>query len=148
MDSIEEIKKEITLRVMENPYTHLPLSVIEGIPKNDELRTFVCQLCPKLAYLYAFYIDKCVCAETRTSCCRDPQTAYGYARYIEQSPNDETRKAACKHPKWAYDYAYYVDKCERPDTKESALKDPQWRYWYQLEISKDLSLDRYRTKEK
>ena len=73
---------------------------IQKLPKNDELRSFICQFNPEYAYCYARLVDEAPHPETRTAACKDSKYAYIYAYYIDEIPSDETRTAACKDPGW------------------------------------------------
>ena len=102
MKSIEEIKKEILLKIMSG--RDLSWEYGKTLPIDDELRTFMCELGSKYSYRYARFIDKC--------------------------PHEETRKEACKDPKYAYWYASYVDKCSREETRKASYRDPRWKFSY------------------
>ena len=101
MKSIEDIKTKLVLKMLQGS---LGWNDITSLPKNDELRTFICQFNPKYVYPYAYWVDKGPNPETRTAACKDPKYAYCYARYIDKKPSEETKIAACKDPEWAYYY--------------------------------------------
>jgi hypothetical protein len=116
LDSIEEIKKELLLKVMtEGKLSH---KYIENLPIDNELRTFLCELGPLYAYWYAYYVDRKYFMvsgdypweETREAACRDPGYAYWYAIEIDGCPNDTTRKAAYKDKD--FDWAFYYHSWE------------------------------------
>jgi len=127
MRSIEELKKEILLRIMSN---ELSWDYIQTLPKDDSLRTFICELGPMRAYEYARLVDKSTRDDTRKAVCEDPYHAYMYAFYVDKSSRDETRKAACRDPWYAYYYAQDIDKSPRDDTREAAYRDPRWKSAY------------------
>ena len=128
MKSIEEIKKEILLRVMSEG--DLSWEYIKTLPKDDSLRTFMCELGSKYAYDYAIDVDKSPHEETRKSSSRSSFRAYQYAYWVDKSPRDDTRKAACGDPYGAYRYAYDVDKSSHEETRKAAYRDPFCRNAY------------------
>jgi hypothetical protein len=79
MKSIEEIKKEILLKIMRGErvfWYH-----IVCFPKDDGLRSFLCELGSNWAYSYAYCVDKCPHEETRKASYRDP---YYKQEYIDK----------------------------------------------------------------
>jgi hypothetical protein len=110
MKSIDEYKKEILLKVMNEE--GLSYKYIKDLPKDDSLRTFICELGSLYAFWYAYYVDKAYLLppddyswnETRTSACKDPEHAYWYAVEVDGAPNDETREASYKNLEWAFNY--------------------------------------------
>jgi hypothetical protein len=88
MKSIEDIKIELTLKKLAGTLTESDIHV--SLPKDDDLRTFVCSLGAKYAYNYAYYVDR--------------------------KPNDETRKASCGDPGFSYNYAVGIDRCYTEET--------------------------------
>ena len=102
MKSIEEIKIDITLKILRgefNDYNH-----IQNLPVDDELRTFICGISPRCAYMYANLVDRKPHSETRTASCKDPGYAYLYARNVDERPNNETKEAACRVFYWGECY--------------------------------------------
>ena len=128
MKSIEDIKIELTLKMLQGSLDQYD---IEKLPKNDELRSFICQFEPRYAYCYASLIDEAPHPETRTAACKDPEWAYIYAVYVDGAPNEETRIAAYKDPRYAYCYAFYVDRAPSEEAKKAICKSPKCFYWYQ-----------------
>ena len=92
MESIEEYKKEILLKIMSGE--GLAWDYVRNLPKDDSLRTFMCELGPMHAYEYAYYVDKSPNDETRKAAYKDLLYAYCYAIDVDRSPHDETRKAS------------------------------------------------------
>lgn len=113
MKSIEDIKTELVLKMLQGP---LKWQDIEKLPKNDELRTFICQFKAEDAYLYAHWVDEGPHPETRTAACKDPDIAYRYALHVDKAPTEETRIAASKDPYWVYKYAYLIGETSYTET--------------------------------
>lgn len=80
MKTIDEYKKEILLRVMRGE--ELDWTYVRTLPKNDELRSLMCELRPEYACIYAERVDKCPHEETRKAACREAATSYIYAAYV------------------------------------------------------------------
>ena len=126
--NIEEIKKEILLKIMSEK--DLTRHYVETLPIDDSLRTFMCSLGPEFAYLYAHWVDKCPYEETRKAACKDFYCAYAYTRYVDKSPHDETRKAVSGDPDHSYQYAFYIDRCPHEETRKAACGDPYYACKY------------------
>jgi len=128
MKSIEEIKKEILLKIMSGG--RLSVDCMRILPKDDELRTFMCELRPMYAYWYAYFVDQSPRDDTRTAACKDPEYAYKYAGYIDNFPREDTRKGACRDPIYAYGYAHCVDESPHEETRKAAYRDPYYKQRY------------------
>jgi hypothetical protein len=127
MKSIEEIKIELTLKMLAGKISYLD---IKDLPIDDELRTFVCSIGPFYARYYAQYVEAAPNNETREAACKDPESACAYAEYIDCRPGNDTRKAACGDAFEAYWYAIKVDKCPREDTRKVAYQSSKWKERY------------------
>ena len=138
---IEEIKKEILLKIMRNGEGSW--RYIKTLPKDDTLRVFICELGHVYAYYYACYVDESAHPYTRTSACRKPKWAYYYAKHIEKCPHEETRKAACKDPEYAYWYASAIDNCPRDDTRNAACRASLWGRSYLERFGEDVPKMRF-----
>jgi hypothetical protein len=126
--NIEEIKKEILLKIMSEG--DLSWKYVETLPKDDSLRTFMCELGPMYAYEYTYLVDRSPHDDTRKAACEDPEYAYRYALYVDKWPREDTRRAACKGPQVAHWYAIYVDRSPSEDTRKAAYRDPYWKKDY------------------
>jgi hypothetical protein len=134
MKSIDEYKKEILLKIMSGE--GLAWDYIGTLPKEDPLRTFMCELGPKYAYYYALDVDRSPHDETRKATCEDPEYAYWYASAVDKGPHEETRKATCRDPYYAYRYSYHVDKSPHEETRKSVCRDPECAYRYAYAVDK------------
>lgn len=119
MKSIEDIKTELVLKMLQGP---LDWRDIEKLPKNDELRTFICQFEPKYAYWYAFCVDEKPQIETKSTAYKDPRWAYAYTFYVDEKPSEEAKKAISKSPehlcsykKWEQEYNRKLEKEKKQD---------------------------------
>jgi hypothetical protein len=92
MKPIDEYKKEILLKIMS--VEEVSWEYIKTLPKDNSLRTFICELSPMYAYRYAYNVDKSPRIITRKESCKDPQYAYLYAKWVDKSSRSITRKAA------------------------------------------------------
>jgi hypothetical protein len=105
--NIEKIKEAIAMKYMAKKLLE---NDIEILPKNNELRTFVCSLRPSYAYVYAVYVDKEPFEETRIAACKEPIYAYLYACGVDEKPLEETRAAAYKKLDWKKEYQIFERK--------------------------------------
>jgi hypothetical protein len=128
MSDIENIKEELAMKYMAGT---LAEEDNRGLPKNDELRTFVCSLGSFWAYYYARHIDKSPTEETRVAVCKDPWDAYEYAQNVDKKPTEETRTASCKEPYAAYCYALLIDKKPSEETRAAAYGSCYYQEKYQ-----------------
>jgi len=127
MEDLDEIKKDLILKIMAD---ELDWYEIEKLPKNDEIRTFICQFDSWYAIEYAYRVDKVPTDETRISACVNPGTSYEYSYRLDKGPHDYTRHICCKSPSYALAYAKHIDKKAHPETREAAYQDPYWRREY------------------
>lgn len=68
MKSIEEIKIELTLKKLAGE--EFTWKDIYNLPQNDGLRSFICSLGAKPAFLYAKFVDYSPHEDTREACYR------------------------------------------------------------------------------
>ena len=137
MKTIEEIKSKI-LKKHSKGKLNLPKD-FKKLPKNDDLREFVCGLGKWPAYFYALEVDKGPTDITRKFSCVEAKFAYLYALRVDKSPRDDTREIACQDPTCAVCYAVDVDKCPRDDTREASCKDPMSAYTYAMVVDKGIT---------
>lgn len=93
MKTIREIKDELALIYMKSS---LRLEDFVGLPKNDELRTFVCSLGPRAAFCYAQEVDWGSHNETREACLSDAYFSTKYAIQIDRCYRKDTYKASLR----------------------------------------------------
>jgi hypothetical protein len=74
--SIDEYKKEILLEIMNGE--EVSWYYTQTLPKDDELRTFLCELGSWYAYKYADFVDKCPHEDTRKSAYKDSRWKSAY----------------------------------------------------------------------
>jgi len=137
MKTIDEYKKEILLMIMtegEIKYIITPEgfmhNYVESLPKDDGLRTFLCELGAEYSYRYAYHVDKEPHPETRKAACRDTNYAFWYSKYIDKCPHEETRMAVCSSPGFSFWYAEEVDRGPHPETRKAAYKDSDYKQKY------------------
>jgi hypothetical protein len=70
MKSIEEIKIELTIKMLAGT---LRRTDFVSLPKNDELRTFICSMGSPSARWFALEVDKRSCPETDEAIQKDPE---------------------------------------------------------------------------
>ena len=80
MKTIEQIKIELTLKKLRGDRP--TLEDIKDLPKNDDVRTFICELDSFAAYLYAKWVDNGPCDETRNAAYRMPLMKRAYIRFL------------------------------------------------------------------
>ena len=105
MKTIEEIKNELMIKYL-NGSLH-EWDDIKDLPKDDNLREFVCKLGPGCASCYAYYVDSGSHNLTREGASKDSYHAYWYALYIDKVPHNVTRESAYKDP---FNKQSYIDK--------------------------------------
>ena len=103
MEYIKDIEKKILIDVMLGK--DIAIYFFKDLPKDDSLRTFICELSPKYAYYYAFFVDR--------------------------RPHVDTRNASCKNSKYAWSYALYVDKKKTEETWKAVSKDLRYKSFYE-----------------
>jgi hypothetical protein len=128
MQYIEKIKEQLAMKYVAG---NLRFEDIKVLPKNDEVRIFMCSLSSLEAYWYAKYIDKSPTEETRIAACKNSTWAFHYAREVDKEPTKETRSAACKDFNWAYCYARDIDKKPTEETRIAACEDSTWKSEYE-----------------
>jgi hypothetical protein len=69
MEYIKDIEKKILIDVMLGK--DIAIYFFKDLPKDDSLRTFICELGPTHAYWYAHYVDKCPHDDTQTAAYKD-----------------------------------------------------------------------------
>jgi hypothetical protein len=128
MQSIKKIKEELAMKFMAGT---LQQKDFRPLPKNNELRTFICSLGPTFAYWHALLIDFGPREDTRIAASKLSWSAYFYAALIDKSPTEETRTGACKDSENAYFYAEKIDKKPTDITREAAGRENIWRRNYE-----------------
>jgi hypothetical protein len=123
MNEIEKIKEQLAMNCI---IGILEEEDIKNLPKDNDLRTFVCSLGPCYAYYYARNVDKCPTEETRIAACKNSWDAYRYALRVDERATKETRTSACGISSRAFYYARDVDKKPTDETRIAACKDLNW----------------------
>ena len=118
MKSIEEIKIELTLKMLSGTLTTYDIRY--DLPKDDELRTFVCSLGPKYAYTYAVHVDREYHEETKKAIMGDYHTVFAYAQELGSKDDLRTFVVEFGNPWNSYEYATLVDKKPHDKTRKGA----------------------------
>jgi hypothetical protein len=97
-----------------NQEVQVPISELNQFKNlsNDKERKYFSKISPRVAYEYAFKIDKKPHPVTIKAVCKEPEFAYYYARDVELPLGElcqEIRESVCKDPEFAYYYAIDVE---------------------------------------
>ena len=83
---IEEIKKEILLKIMSGK--GLTNEYLSTLPKDKDLRSFMCSLGSWYALKYALCVDKSSSEETCKAAYGNPRCAFWYRHYFGEQFNE------------------------------------------------------------